>query len=122
MKNIGNHVLIDFINCVGHEELLGDFIFKLMIESIENTNMKIVHRKLQILNKDTPAGFTAVLLLDESHFTAHAYTDLGLLAIDIFTCGETEINDVVNYFYLKLKKFVPDIEIKFRETVPRFII
>ena len=28
-------------------------------------------------------------MLDESHCSVHTYADLGLLAMDIFTCGDT---------------------------------
>jgi S-adenosylmethionine decarboxylase len=42
-------------------------------------------------------GFTAMCLLDESHCSAHCYADLGLIALDVFTCGETDPNDVLRY-------------------------
>eukprot|EP00928_Gymnodinium_smaydae_P053441 TRINITY_DN37428_c0_g1_i1.p1 TRINITY_DN37428_c0_g1~~TRINITY_DN37428_c0_g1_i1.p1 ORF type:complete len:520 (-),score=74.92 TRINITY_DN37428_c0_g1_i1:168-1649(-) len=35
----------------------------------------------------SPPGFASVVLLDESHLSAHCYSDTGLLAIDAFTCG-----------------------------------
>lgn len=44
---------------------------------------------------DSPPGFTLAVLLDESHCTAHSYADLGLLAIDIFTCGQTKPEDIL---------------------------
>jgi S-adenosylmethionine decarboxylase len=37
-------------------------------------------------------------VLDESHRSVHAYADLGLLAIDVFTCGDadpTRLRDIV---------------------------
>jgi S-adenosylmethionine decarboxylase len=46
---------------------------------------------------DSPPGFTAAILLDESHCTAHSYADLHLMAIDIFTCGNTNPHDVLRY-------------------------
>lgn len=39
---------------------------------------------------NSPPGFTAVVVLDESHCSAHTYADLGLIALDIFTCGNTQ--------------------------------
>tara|TARA_R110002111_G_scaffold262504_1_gene338903 strand:+ start:73080 stop:73415 length:336 start_codon:yes stop_codon:yes gene_type:complete len=42
-------------------------------------------------------GFTAMILLDESHCSAHCYADLGLIALDVFTCGDTDPNDVLRY-------------------------
>jgi S-adenosylmethionine/arginine decarboxylase-like enzyme len=38
-----------------------------------------------------------MVLLDESHCSAHAYSDEGLLALDIFTCGNTDPRDVLAY-------------------------
>jgi S-adenosylmethionine decarboxylase len=29
-------------------------------------------------------------MLDESHCSVHTYAELGLLAMDIFTCGDTD--------------------------------
>ena len=46
---------------------------------------------------NSPPGFTAVVLLDESHCSAHSYADLGLIALDIFTCGGTNPLDVLGY-------------------------
>jgi hypothetical protein len=33
------------------------------------------------------SGFISVCLMDESHITAHRKSDMGLLTIDLFTCG-----------------------------------
>ena len=37
---------------------------------------------------NSPPGFTAVVVLDESHCSCHTYADLGLIALDVFTCGK----------------------------------
>jgi S-adenosylmethionine/arginine decarboxylase-like enzyme len=60
-----------------------------MKESIKQTIMKPMFEKMVILKDDTEEGFTSVILLDESHITAHSYTQRGLLALDVFTCGQT---------------------------------
>lgn len=121
--SIGKHYLIDYTNIFGDEHIIGQFVFDLMIDSIvQNTKMKIVHRKLKILSEEdnTPPGFTSVLLLDESHFTAHCYSKKGLLALDIFTCGETDTFKVVNYFHKKLIDKYPFAENTFLKNVERF--
>jgi len=46
---------------------------------------------------ESPPGFAAVAMLDESHCSAHTYADLGLIALDVFTCGETDPYEVVRY-------------------------
>ena len=39
---------------------------------------------------DSPPGCTAIVLLDESHCSAHTYADEGLIAFDFFTCGNVD--------------------------------
>jgi S-adenosylmethionine decarboxylase len=116
----GNHILVDYIGLYGDEKELGEFIFNLMIQCIENTKMKIVHRQLVILNGDTQPGFTSVLLLDESHMTSHCYSDEGNLAVDIFTCGQTDTFKVIENFNHELLKKYPDVKITYQENHKRF--
>ena len=71
----GTHILADYTGIYGNEEDIGNFIFDLMIRTIDRTSMKIVHKHLSILQDDTPPGFTSVLLLDSSHFSSHCYSD-----------------------------------------------
>merc|ERR1719359_1581031 len=58
-----------------------------------------VHKHLVQLptpQSNSPPGFTSVVLLDESHVTAHCYADMGLLAIDVFTCGSTKCEEIMD--------------------------
>ena len=64
---------------------------------------------------DSPAGFTAVVLLDESHCSAHSYASEGLIAIDIFTCGSTSPHNVLAH----LRDTIDLGEVMVREF-PRF--
>jgi S-adenosylmethionine decarboxylase len=121
MKNLANHILVDYRNIKGNETEIGNFVFDLMIKVINETTMKIVHKKLVILNDNTPPGFTSVLLLDESHFTTHCYSELGLMMVDIATCGKTDTLNVIEKFNIKLKEKFPLMEITYLENHKRFI-
>jgi S-adenosylmethionine decarboxylase len=116
----GSHVLCDFIDFKGNEYVLGNFLFDLMIKAINRTTMTIVHKHLEILNKNTPAGFTSVLLLDSSHFTSHCYSELGLLSLDIFTCGPTNVLEVMEYVRDELIKKFPEIKCTYLKLHKRF--
>ena len=121
-KHRGSHAMIDICNFYGDETILGNFVFDIMIKAIERTTMKIVHKHLEILNKDTPPGYTAVLNLDSSHCTVHAYTskDIGLTAFDCFTCGQTNPLEVLKYIYDELLKKFPDIKCTYMFNHKRF--
>jgi S-adenosylmethionine decarboxylase len=118
----GSHAMIDICNFYGDENKLGNLVFDLMIEAIEQTTMKIVHKHLEILNKDTPPGFSAILSLDSSHISAHAYTskDIALTAFDCFTCGKTNPLEVLQYIYNELNKQFPDIKCTYEFNHKRF--
>ena len=54
-----------------------------------------------------PNGFTAVLLLSESHASIHTYPEHGACFVDLFTCGDTcqaEAFDAVLCSYLRPKR------------------
>ena len=117
----GNHVFSDFNGFSGDEQILGEFVFNLMIKAItEKTDMKIVHKNLSILNDGTPPGFTSVLLLDASHITSHSYTDEGLLCLDFFSCGQTDTLSVMNYIKDELIKEFPKIKCTYLQNHKRF--
>lgn len=116
----GQHCLADFTGIYGDENKIGNFVFDLMIKSIERTTMKIVHKKLQILNLDTPPGFTSFLLLDSSHFSSHSYVNEGLLSCDIYTCGPTNPLEVMTFFYNELLKEFPEMKCVYMKNHKRF--
>ena len=66
---------------------------------------------------DSPPGFAVVVLLDESHCSAHSYADLGLVALDIFTCGRASPRDVLAGITAR----IPLGEVSVRE-VARFLV
>jgi S-adenosylmethionine/arginine decarboxylase-like enzyme len=69
-----------------------------------------MHSKMVVLKDDTEEGFTSVILLDESHITCHSYTQKGLLALDVFTCGQTNPEIIANYIKEQLELKYPNIK------------
>ena len=92
-----------------------------MKDSLKLTTMKNMHSKMIMLDTDTEEGFTSVILLDESHITCHSYTKLGLLALDVFTCGETNPEIVSNYIRKELEIKYPNILCTNSKTHERFV-
>lgn len=122
MKNRGTHVFIDFINFYDNNlEDCCNYIFEVMNSAIKQTNMKNMFGKMIMLKDDTEEGFTSVILLDESHVTCHSYTKLGLLALDVFTCGKTNPEIVANYIIKELVIKYPNIKCTNYESHKRFL-
>ena len=93
----GKHLLID---CTGvpRETCLDDaLVLKVMAKAAENAGATVVSQVRYKFGAESPPGFTAIVMLDESHCSAHTYADLGLVAMDIFTCGNTDPEVVFRY-------------------------
>ena len=129
-KHHGNHVFADFVWDVTKDNLdgedfsdhvFGDFVFETMKKAIQQTKMTIVHSKLCILGEgDSPAGYCLVHLIDESHSTAHCYSDRGWLAIDVFTCGETNPVPIMEYTIKELTNKYPSLKCTYSQNHHRF--
>jgi S-adenosylmethionine decarboxylase proenzyme len=57
---------------------------------------------MTILNKQVhffdnlDGAFTSIYLLSESHLSIHTWPENNFIAVDIFTCGECETQNIVN--------------------------
>lgn len=91
----GRHLLIDCRN-VSRDVCLNDkLVMDTMARAAERAGANVVSSIRYKFGQDSPPGFTAVVMLDESHCSAHTYADLGLIAMDIFTCGNTDPGEVL---------------------------
>ena len=111
----GKHLLIDCQNVA--EELCADdkLMLDVMARAAEKAGATVISQMRYKFGHDSPPGFTAIVMLDESHCSVHTYADLGLVALDIFTCGDTEPRDVLRYIQDELD--LGDVSVR---ELPRF--
>jgi S-adenosylmethionine/arginine decarboxylase-like enzyme/uncharacterized protein with PQ loop repeat len=88
----GFHILLDYSGFEAKDPgELSVWTMRTIQAALKANEIRCVHSHSEVFDdvKDaqTPPGFTAVCLLDESHVSAHCYSAIGLLAIDVFTCG-----------------------------------
>ena len=62
-----------------------------------------------------------MVLIDESHVTAHHYADRGMLALDCFTCGESDPDALADFIHEALCKGMPALHLVRRDRVERFL-
>jgi S-adenosylmethionine decarboxylase len=82
-------------------------ILEVLARAARKAGATVISQVRYRFGEDSPPGCAAMVLLDESHCSAHSYADLGLLAIDVFTCGTTDPHEVLRQivFDLKLEDF-----------------
>jgi len=86
-----------------------------MARSAAKAGMHVISQVRYHFGHNSAPGFTCVCLLDESHVSAHTYADLGLIALDVFTCGKTDPGKILDYMREELD--LGDVTMK---TLPRF--
>ena len=93
----GKHLLIDCRN-VHRESCLDDkAMLSAMARASERAGASVISQVRYHFGHNSPPGFTAIVLLDESHCSVHTYADQGLVALDIFTCGNTDPHQVLKF-------------------------
>ena len=121
-KSHGSHIFVDYTNFFTDVKNIGNLILSLMEQAVDNSNAKRVHSHVEIFDgKISPIGFAAVVLLDESHFSAHCYSEKGWLAIDCFTCGGTNAKSIIDEMHQHLIHLSPEIKLEKQTSTERFL-
>ena len=118
----GAHVFLDYVNAFFEGEDDYQWLFSMMREAVAQSPATEVHSHLAPFDGSTsPPGFAAVVLIDESHISAHCYADRGLLAVDCFTCGDTDPETIASYLHERLMKRFPNLIRTRMDRVDRFL-
>ena len=120
----GMHVVLDFQGFTCDASEGGPWLLDTMSSTARQYGVRVVHEKfveLPVVPGDSPPGFTAVCLLDESHMTAHAYTDRGWLAIDVFTCGAHDPRPIADQIRHDIQARYPQVRCVQQAEHPRFL-
>ena len=119
----GKHVYVDYVDFqpLGQSED-GQWILQILQNAVETCGIREVHAHVEVFDGDvSPPGFAAVVLIDESHVSAHCYSDRGWLAIDAFTCGDHDPEKIVDIIHENLISASPNITQLRRDSVKRFL-
>jgi S-adenosylmethionine decarboxylase len=102
MDNIpkGQHVLIDAWGVPSEVCNDKNFLLTTLIEAAKLVKSTIISHDSKQFND--PPGATAFVMLDESHFSIHTYSEFGMLAADLFTCGNKDIEAGMLYLINRL--------------------
>ncbi len=118
----GKHIFLDYSEFFPAPSFNGDSMLELMKKAVANSSAREVHAHVEVFDGTvSPPGFAAVVLIDESHVSAHCYLDRGLLAIDAFTCGGTDPQVIVSQLKDALLQHCPGIVLMQEKFVNRFL-
>ena len=119
---LGVHILLDYTEFLPTVEKDGAWMLKILRQSVRDAGVREVHSHVEEFDGEvSPLGFAAVVLIDESHVSAHCYSERGLLAIDVFTCGDHDPEVVADSIHASLCGTVPGLNLLRRERIERFM-
>ena len=121
----GQHVCLDYLGWQWPDEEGVDrsaWMLEVLREGARLAGAREVHAHVQAFDgSESPEGFAAVVLIDESHVSAHCYADSGQLAVDAFTCGECDADVIANHIHAALIAAIPGIRLLRRRALDRFL-
>jgi S-adenosylmethionine decarboxylase len=97
MESKGKHLLIDCRNVPKHVCLDDEKMLNVLAAAAKKAGSTVISQVRYKFGHNSPPGFTVFVMLDESHCSAHSYAEAGLIAMDIFTCGKTDPENVLKY-------------------------
>ena len=103
----GRHVILDCYGvpsdvCLNDKGLLDAVVRAAMLNDATIINTARYH-----FGHNSPPGCAIFVMLDESHISVHTYAEEGKMAIDVFTCGDTDARAIAEQLKadLHLEKF-----------------
>lgn len=82
---LGRHIIAEFWKCQNREPL------RRLKQVLEHATRKAGATLLNMkIHRFVPDGFSALVLLAESHISLHAWPEYAYVAVDVFTCGEAD--------------------------------
>jgi len=101
-KIVGRHIIADLYGVKESKIAKKQDLEKIVEEAIAISGIK----KIKSFYKQfKPHGVTGVVLISESHISIHTWPELGLVNLDIFTCGD--LKKVESAFKVFIKRLEP---------------
>ena len=97
---LGKHAIIDLSGC--NPELIGNnaFIQEILCQAAQIANITIVG---ELERHFEPSGYTAILLLEESHLSIHTWPEYNYVSVDLYSCNlDTDFEAVKNFLVDRL--------------------
>jgi len=87
VRHLGYHILLDMSGVTPSKCEDDAFLLEILKNAAVKSGSTIINTARYHFGHISPPGCSVFVMLDESHVSAHAYAEHGLIAFDIFVCG-----------------------------------
>ncbi|HEX9921163.1 MAG TPA: adenosylmethionine decarboxylase [Anaerolineae bacterium] len=106
-RKLGKHAIIDLSGC--NSEIIRDckLIHNTLVEAAKMARLTVIgimdHRFM-------PEGYTAVLMLEESHLSIHTWPEHNYASIDLYSCNlQTDFQVVIDFLANEFQATVTEV-------------
>ena len=104
---VGNHIIVDMfginidkiVNINKNEKNIQEWNFFIKL-CFDEANISLLNTSWH--NFDNNGAFTVIYLLAESHLSLHTWPEKNYIALDVFTCGNSNteliVEKIISYF------------------------
>ncbi len=92
--HLGNHIIIDYYQCNSDTLSSPELIKDIMEKAADEMGATII---TSLYHHFSPLGVSGVTVISESHMAIHTWPEHNFAAIDIFYCGDIDIDAGVKY-------------------------
>lgn len=123
MEGLGKEIRRDYRNLSPMVLVDGETIAMILERAAKAAGASVVSTSWKNLGGNgTPPGCTCAILLDESHVTAHSYAELGMLAVNVFTCGSKADTAIALQHIEKDLELYGKPVVTLADETPRFVV
>ena len=99
-KELGRHIILELYDCP--ERVFNDIplLENSLCRAAEAMGATVVTSRF---HQFSPHGISGVVIIQESHLTIHTWPEYRYAAVDIFTCGEIDMEQGVAYLVKALE-------------------
>jgi len=116
-KAYGPHLQLDASSCSRKKLDSIAHIYNVLDEFPEVIGMtKIAPPRVQKVpaSKNCPEGISGFVIIAESHISIHAYSEIGYLLLDIFSCRDFDVGEAISFAQEKFEFTEYKINFKWR--------
>jgi len=108
MEFLGKHVILELYEC--EASLLSDpnSVSEIMQKAAIIMGATVVE---SAFHHFSPLGVSGVVIIMESHLTIHTWPEYSYAAIDIFTCGDIQMDKGIDFLKEKLRSKKSEIKV-----------
>jgi S-adenosylmethionine decarboxylase len=89
-----SHILVDVRPADADLLKTVEPVWSILREAVARSGATVIHTHV---HQFSPHGFSGFFLIAESHVSVHSWVELGLLAIDILSCGNMDPQAIVGH-------------------------